>query len=373
MPSTDAERSAAEEASDLRLTNAYYAAIEDPADEAALEALWSALADAGLCDESRKQCTFDGDLSVSRERLADEMAFRSALVGAAGANDKAKTGVELSVNIYRDRADIWPQDLRKLTYFIDEQSFSGVTRVQNAAAIVDKALEAATRAWEEACELCNIDFVKVDSQEAAVLVVRRRVMDYYAHAFFPNVAIDEGSEAAPPILDPQRFNANRSALGAGAYLYIDDKFFPAPSSGVPEGFSQPIRGLTQFANTDVSQVWLMQHELGHILGYRHEFVSARLLRNEGFSKCPAEAENLSCQSGSASCRASTISLVDEASKKADPNSVMMYPCARRHFDRAHGAASGAIKFDYPLSDCDKKLHRALYTGTTPPPCDKRPA
>jgi hypothetical protein len=183
-----------------------------------------------------------------------------------------------------------PSD-RHLHYWIDADSFASPEKV----AIVRANLEKATLDWERICQECGIQFIEVANRKDALFsVIEVNVRGaYIAYGFNP--------------ADPRNAWA----------LRIDRSYFNEKSK--------------------LDKVGVLRHELGHILGYRHEQIAAP----------PQRA--IACNWKTESNLDKVINLTEY-----DPDSVMQYPC---------GAPAGPVRYDF--SPMDIAGHRKLY-GVVPP-------
>jgi len=127
----------------------------------------------------------------------------------------------------------WAPDIaRKLTYYINAPSFKD----QNPdAALVARLMDLATKSWSN---ICGVFFQEVSTEDESIFVVSYRndvyIEGLMASAFFP----DDLPE-------------NRVL-----WIYKD------------------------FSRTGYSMVGILRHELGHILGFRHEHIRLAAYDNE---------------------------------------------------------------------------------------------
>lgn len=149
------------------------------------------------------------------------------LANPNGDGELATTVGSLTVATVAGHDDVWPTTQRQaLTYCIDRVSFG------DAFEAVRRAMASATTDWSEAA---NVKFVHLPEEDARcnarngkVLFDVRRVTErpYLARSFFP-------SEARP-----------------SRELLIDQTSLPAPAP--------------------LTLIGVLRHELGHVLGLRHE-------------------------------------------------------------------------------------------------------
>lgn len=249
-------------------------AFADPFNEEKLQALKLNL--------PRDQDLFivEGDLLLTDQELFAYVVSRSQ------SERQIDTSAELIVNVHNGRRDFYADpDQRTLSYAVDRQSFPA----EELYRIAVENMQTAAKDWQDACQECKIQFnhqPKFDllpSTESVNFVVRYRDVkgSYIAAAFFPH----DG---------PVR-----------RYLNIDPSYFK-----------------TRFVKAGV-----LRHELGHILGYRHE-------QTRGVAGCFYEND-------------SWQPLTDY-----DPKSVMHYFCG----------GGGSLTLN--LTETDKTGHRRLYTQTS---------
>lgn len=165
---------------------------------------------------------FEGDILRTRDEVRISLASNNAT---------QKSNIpprELIVNTVNGKLDYWQQlRARKITYSVRRASF----RSQKDFDLVLKNADLAARDWAAICPNCGISFTYIKEADVAKdksptfwISERNSNGDYIAVAFFPS--------------DP----ANRRNL------YIDPSYY----------------------TTTFDKVGVLRHELGHILGYRHE-------------------------------------------------------------------------------------------------------
>lgn len=174
----------------------------------------------------------EGDMSLTRLQVVDWVKQFEAGVPNAPANPEAK------FNIADGKLDVFPRAERRLTYAIDRASFPNSTTADEVAT----RMAAATANWEAACAGCGIDFAEVppdaEGSDRPYFLVEFRDSNraFIARAFF------------------------RSYPPARRKLTIDPTFFTS-----------------RYEKTGV-----LTHEVGHILGLRHEHI-------DGVPGCPTES------------------------------------------------------------------------------------
>lgn len=247
------------------------AAYARPDDRAAVDAYFVALEpdDDGLV-------VVEGDLLLSRVELSDYLRSEMAEEGERTARPSGELIVDRLGRSDNYHAD--PKS-RRLTYSILSQTFSEEERRE-----VAEKLALAAEGWQKVCPECGISFVEVTLEHAPYFLVRKRGNGrYLASAFFPD------------------------APEARRYLNIDPSFF----------------------TTALTKTGILRHELGHILGYRHEHI-------RGIRGCKSEKG------------------VWRPLTQYDAKSVMHYFC------------SGGGDIGLRISENDEKGHRALYGPTARP-------
>lgn len=174
----------------------------------------------------------EGDISKTRAEVVDWVKQFEEGVPDGPANPEAK------FNLVDGKLDIFPRGERRITYAIDRASFPN----DNAADEVASRLDTATADWEAACkDDCKIDFVEVamntEGSDRPYFLVEFRDSNraFIARAFFRSYP-------------PERRK-----------LTIDPTFFTS-----------------RYEKTGV-----LTHEVGHILGLRHEHI-------DGVPGCPTE-------------------------------------------------------------------------------------
>jgi Matrixin len=252
----------------------YKAALERPGDDQAFRKYLEAL------PRYRNRYVTEGDVLRSEQQVREDLAARAR----AG---QAQRGGELIVNTENGVETYWKElAARTLTYAVDRSSFSCASDY----ARVVKDLDEATGDWELACADCKVDFVHkrdldaAPSHESVTFIVRQvdAQGQFIAAAFFPNDA------------------------PADRFVDIDPSYYA----------------------TEIETRGVLRHELGHVLGYRHEHI-------RGVAGCFQE---------NAAWKPLT---------PYDSQSVMHYFCG--------GGGNGRLE----LSDPDKLGHKSLYTRQQP--------
>jgi hypothetical protein len=221
--------------------------------------------------------------AMQRYALRKELEFRaerhSLGMGDVGAAQAGLTGILVNGKIVR-----W-QEGTVLSYCVLQNTFGSTTEYETARG----SMEAATREWEETCGVTFEHLVQHDrsptTQVPEVLFTVRKIDSggrFIAAAFFPN--------------DPP---SRRRVL-------IDPSFF---DPALP-----------------FDRVGVLRHELGHVLGFRHEHI-----RSGAPPACPQEDTG------------DTIDLT-----QYDPRSVMHYFCG------------GVGSRDLAITDADRKGAQRVY-------------
>jgi hypothetical protein len=228
----------------------------------------------------------DGDLVMSEAEAAKHLADQTAQAPRPPGTEQG-SGEDTGYLIVA-QSGVWPARIAaNLTFAIDRGTF----RTDDQYQLVKTNLEAAAREWSEVCRSCGVKFVHVEDLDdkkptpgKVVFVARHRNAGgaFIAAAFFANDAQDR------------------------RFLDIDPTYF----------------------TTRYDQVGVFRHELGHVLGYRHE-------HTRGVPGCSFE---------DGMWTAETV---------YDPRSVMHYPCG----------SGGSMEL--AISEFDRTGHEAAYGGRAP--------
>lgn len=218
----------------------------------------------------------EGDLALSEEELVDH------LLGLAPGSQSSGAG-ELKLSIHNGQMDFYAKPDRKLTYAIDKASFGDEARYREIIGLMD----AAAGEWEAIAPESGLDFVHVPGEDATptagnvnfVVEFRDAGGLFIARSFFPH----DGREDRKLTIDPSFYTSQFTKKG------------------------------------------VLLHELGHVLGYRHEHIN-------GVPGCRREGGVF-------------LTLTTE-----DPRSVMHYFCG------------GGGSLDMTLSPLDKQGHAIVYGG-----------
>lgn len=174
----------------------------------------------------------DGLYVVEGDILMTEQEVVQRYLAARLAAGTLKPGPELKINVLPSGAlDRYDRTHRTLTYALDRRTFADEGSFQ----AVGHNVALATKAWEDACPSCAVSFRRVKAYDAApthavVNFIVRNVDaggSYIAASFFPH---------DPP--DRRFLNLDRS-----------------------------------YYSTTFDKVGVIRHELGHVLGYRHEHIA----------------------------------------------------------------------------------------------------
>lgn len=229
----------------------------------------------------------EGDLLRTEQELEGDVkaARRDRIVRATGKTPQVVFGPELVAALKPNGTrDFWAADRRTLTYAIDRSSFKDPKQ----AALVETHIKAAIADWMAACtaaQNCGLQFVfrndaKPSHNDNTFIVKRVNAKGaFIAAAFFP------------------------SYPSARRFVHIDPSFF----------------------TTTYDKIGVLRHELGHVLGYRHEHIRDILgCKLEGTQWLPITPY--------------------------DPHSVMHYLCG------------GGGTLSLQLTDVDKLGHVKAYGG-----------
>ena len=256
----------------------YKRVLANPGDENVFQEFLNKLPKVTLSDGQGAHTYYvlEGDLLQTAQQV------RAFVYGhSAGATTAAPNGGELLVMTQSEIRIFWPKGQRRLTYAIDKSSFPS----QEAFDSVATNFVSAAQAWVDACPSCGLSFEHVSAFDDAAtpgdvtFIIRYApdVSSFIAASFFPN--------------DP---DFRRLVLVAPLYF-----------------------------TTNFDKVGVFRHEIGHILGYRHE-------QNVGVPGCVVEDNDWTPLTA------------------YDTLSVMHYVCG------GHGSLS------LQLTDIDKAGHQELY-------------
>lgn len=220
------------------LKQAYVAALKDPYDPQAFEALLKALpTTASPLDKSRTFYLVEGDIPMS------EREVRAYLLTRSTAPQSAEQKPELIVHMHAGQPAYWEDpNKRELRYSVIKSTFPDEASYRK----VVQDIAAAGAAWQAACRSCNIKFV-------------------YNRAHDGITTMDEFKQLAST--DKLRFAVVYQQLGGGA---IAMAFFPnEPIERRLVSIDPSYFDLTGGPGTFPPE-GVLRHELGHVLGYRHE-------------------------------------------------------------------------------------------------------
>ncbi len=232
----------------------------------------------------------EGDIRLSESELR---GYVKAQLGAPK-TDKPNPELTAMKNSDGSPAKYHSLEARQLTYAIDRQSFPDTESYE----LVKRNLQQAMKEWVDVCPECRITFTYISNLDGAV-----------------------HGDLSARISDQVKFIIRRQSLG-GKYIAL--AFFPQ---------DPPVKKILQvdpvYFTPGLSADYLVgvfRHELGHVLGYRHEQV-------RDMKDCPPEEKP-----------EDWISI----SIKPDALSVMHYHCG--------GGGTENLTF----SETDKTSHRAWY-------------
>ncbi|GLR90377.1 hypothetical protein [Bradyrhizobium iriomotense] len=249
-------------------------AVAEPSNSAKVESLLKVLVETPA---GSGRYVVEGDISIAREEIVDYLKSLKNPDIASSRSD------ELIVNLVGGKFDYWKNpEQRKLTFGFDEKSFPTADNVQFTRA----KFRAAADDWIAACPECGITFTEVAENPFFKIKYEPTSDGTIAMSFFPS---------SPP---------------SDRFLYVYKPFLAQDLQFDPVG--------------------VLRHEIGHILGYRHEHIA-------NIPGCATEGTSW---------------------KPITPytaNSVMHYFCG------------GKGSLDLALRDADKRGHRCLYqTGKACP-------
>lgn len=259
------------------------AAIANPRDAAAVEAYLNTLVevpkDSGLF-------LVEGDILMSKSEIQSYLLNRGP-ARAGQTSPEARLSKELIVNVVNGQFDYLrtPED-RALTYSIVRESFPSAERAAETLANFQKA----AGDWVEACPECGVTFTLLEEGSTET----------------PDFTLSFVDEVAGPIARA---------------------FFPSYPSDLwqvnvfPSYFSP---------NLSFDRVGVLRHEIGHVLGFRHEHIG-------NIPGCRVEGGTF------------------QPITPYTPNSVMHYLCGE------------GGSFDLALRDDDIRGFRCLYTTGEPCP------
>jgi hypothetical protein len=255
----------------------YNKVVSNPSDDVVFDAFLRKLPSLTVGTETKRTYyILEGDLLLTREQV------RSSIQSYAKAPRPLLSSGELKVMMENGIPVFWPPENRLLTYAVDRRSFASQADYNTVVA----NMVAAQTAWVNVCP-----------HECGLKIDHRAEFD------------DD------PRLDAVTFvvtySSNKTAFIASAFFPNDPLFKRFLIVG-PSYFT------TQF-----DKVGVLRHEIGHILGYRHEHIS-------GVPGCYWEDNNW------------------KALTSYDKRSVMHYFCGD----------GGTLELD--LSDTDRAAHKALY-------------
>lgn len=238
---------------------------------------------------------FQGDMLVAGNGLRD-LWMRSCHRTKGPTATEGGKSIELKVMLdERGNRAIWSAGARKLTYAVDRSSFAPQGELQYRQAV--DAIKAAAKDWQEACPQCGIE------------------LKHRADLDRANPRIAAGVPKAGEVTFVVSYLRNPSDSGL-----IASAFFPNDPL-----FRRRLYITPAFYSSSFLREGVVRHELGHVLGYRHEHV--------GITGCPSEDFNW------------------EALGSYTKNSVMHYPCA------------GGGSQNLAIVDEDKRQHRLAYSGS----------
>jgi hypothetical protein len=252
----------------------YKQVLADPFDEALFSRFLERSPSITISD--RQYYVLEGDLALTKEQARAAILFQ-----AQGSQPASTPSGELLVMVSGGSPVFWPRGERELTYAINRATFPS----ENVYQLVVSSMQDAAQAWATACPECGVSF-------------RHRA------------EFDGGPSPSSVTFDVQFDKTARD--------YIASSFFPNDPL-----YKRVLSVAPSYLTTTFDKVGVFRHELGHILGYRHEHI-------RGISGCFQEDNSW------------------KPMTDYDPHSVMHYYCG----------GGGTMTFE--LSETDKAGHRALY-------------
>jgi hypothetical protein len=287
---------------------AYDAVLKDPYDDTLFKAYLDALPKTtNPFAPGEPVYLVEGDIPKTAKQIRPYLIARS--------NEPATTGApnpELKLHVDLGRPTFWDKALRTIRYTVWRESFPDEAKYKTTV----KAMEEATKDWVDACPVaqCGLTFVYVKDMDKTGTKDPNEAYAKYG----PKLQLDElrffvyYREDAPENVYAAAFFPNAETTSRS--LWLGDAFYNIQEPGLTA------RGI-------------LRHELGHVLGYRHEHI-----RN--VPGCPPELEELY-----------TVDVTPY-----DGQSVMHYPCG-----------SSKNKGDDVLTTLDQEGHRRVYSLTRKEP------
>lgn len=270
------------------------AVIVDPHNETIFDAYL-----ATLPRDSRGNYFVEGDLRKTREEVRTYLENLSGEDSTDSPDSIAVPNSELKLSLDPTSGDrsYWAEGQRSLTFSIDTATFGGADAASRITEVREAISMAATE-WVNACgDACGLSIEYIEPEEAG---------EFFEHVTF----IVE--------YDPNPWGP------------IANAFFPyAPKSDRRLVVFPDFYSARTLEALGLSQLGVMRHELGHVLGYRHEHI-------EDIAGCLREDDHW-------------VRITDYT-----PGSVMHYPCG--------GGGIG----DMELADSDKSGHVCVYLHNGPP-------
>lgn len=239
---------------------------------------------------SRRYYVFQGDNLVAANELRP-LWQRSCERKKTRAAQKNGSPIELNISLDdQGHRVIWPRNRRTLSYAIDRGSFPDAAKYKAAV----RAMAKATGDWAAVCSGCGIRFVYKSALDNGTARIASDI---------PGVG--EVTFIVTDLLTDQEF--------------IAASFFP---NDLP--YKRRLYVTPSFFTSEFDPAGVLRHEIGHILGYRHEHL--------GIAVCPSETGAWESVGG------------------YTPDSVMHYLCG--------GAGSKTLL----IVPRDKVQHRIAYSG-----------
>lgn len=229
-----------------------------------------------------------GDLILTRTEALE--LLKQSCLGAQGQPRRGRLATELNFAVSSSgAAEIWSRSKRALSYAVDRRTFASDETYQRVVGL----MQAAAKDWVAACPECGFSFEHRQSLDAG------------------EARIATGSPGPGEVTFVVRYLPSETEFIAAAFFPNDPVYkrnlYIAPS----------------FFTSDFAPVGVLRHELGHVIGYRHEHL--------GVVGCPPEDTR-----------------IWRSVAGYTPNSVMHYLCGR----------GGTRTLE--IVDADRRQHRMHY-------------
>lgn len=165
------------------------------------------------------------------DQLLTASQVRTALRGKKKSDDKGPASPELVVMLTAEGKDaIWPKGQRAFTYAVNRASFPSQAKYD----LVVRDLKVATKDWVDACPSCGVSFTH-------------------------KAALDTG-RSFPGVTFVVHYDPGETRFVAAAFF---------PNDPV---YRRQVIIAPGFYTMEFSTAGVLRHEIGHVLGYRHEHI-----------------------------------------------------------------------------------------------------